>query len=143
MSLAFGLGLGKGFWSEVVDGLMRPEFVVVDEIFEQLVGELSKIVEGCAVDQIVLERTPKALDLAVGLRSVRPGVTVGDAEFDEHRLEGVVEGALASAELGAVVGEELSKGDGVADVERIDELEGLEHDRQGLLALDDLGPGEP
>nr|WP_235976874.1 hypothetical protein [Bradyrhizobium archetypum] len=42
--------------------------VVVDEVLEQLFGEVVEIVEGCALDEVLIERAPKAFDLAIGLR---------------------------------------------------------------------------
>jgi hypothetical protein len=52
---------------------MRSEVVVVDEVLEELVGEVIEMIEGCAVDDVVVQRSPEALNLAVGLRSVGPG----------------------------------------------------------------------
>jgi len=43
----------------------------------------------------------KALDLAVGLRPVRPGVTVDDAEFEQHGLERMLLRIVAGGKLGA------------------------------------------
>ena len=47
---------------------MGPVVVVVDEVLEQFVGEVIEIVEGCALDDVIVEGTPEAFDLAVGLR---------------------------------------------------------------------------
>ena len=46
---------------------MGPVVVVVDHILEQLVGEVVEIVEGCALDDVLVEGPPKAFDLAIGL----------------------------------------------------------------------------
>jgi hypothetical protein len=62
-----GLGfcLGEGLWRLSAEGLMGPVVVVGDEIFEELVGEVIEVLEGCAFDDVVIEGSPKALDLAV------------------------------------------------------------------------------
>ena len=56
--------------------------VVVDEVLEQFIGEVVEVVEGRAVDDVVIEGTPEAFDLAVGLRPIGPGVAVFDAELE-------------------------------------------------------------
>ena len=112
---------------------MRSEVVVIDKIFEELVGEVIEIVEGCAVDDIVVKRSPEALYFAVGLRPVRPGVAMLDAEFDQHGLERVLVGGVAGSELRAIVGEDFGELDPLADVESIDHLQCLEHDRERLF----------
>ncbi len=52
-------------------GLMGPVVVVVDQILEQFVGEVIEIVEGCALDDVLVEGPPEAFDLTVGLRADR------------------------------------------------------------------------
>jgi hypothetical protein len=121
---------------------MRSEVIVVDQILEKLVGEVLKIVEGCALDHIIVQRSPEALDLAVGLRPIGPGVAMLDAELEQHGLEGVLFGFVAGGELGAVVGQDLGELDAIGDVEGVDHLQGLEHDRQGLFRGQHLGPGQ-
>ena len=44
---------------------MRPVVVVIDQILEEFIGEVIEIVEGCAVDDIVVEGAPEAFDLAM------------------------------------------------------------------------------
>jgi len=80
---------------------MWPVIVVIDEVFEQFVGEAIEVVEGSALDDVFVEGPPKALDLAVGLRPVRPGVTVDDAEFEQHGLERMLLRIVAGGKLGA------------------------------------------
>src|ERR1044072_3129871 len=74
------LSLGKFLWSLPAEGLMGPEVVVVDHILEQLIGEVVEIVEGCTFDDIVVQGSPEALDLAVGLRPVGSGVAMLNAD---------------------------------------------------------------
>ena len=80
-----------------VEGLMGPVVVVVDEVIEEFVGEVVEVVEGGPVDDILVQGAPEALDLAVGLRPVGPGVAVLDAELEQHGLEGMLFGLLREA----------------------------------------------
>src|SRR5688572_20808440 len=66
--------LGRNLWCLSAQRLVGPEFIVVEHIFENFIGELSGAVEGGALDDIVIDGAPEAFDLAVGLRPVRPGV---------------------------------------------------------------------
>ena len=121
---------------------MRPVIVVVDEVVEQFVGEVIEIVESCALNDVVVEGAPETLDLAVGLWPIGPGVTVFDAEFEQHGLEGVLVRLVAGGELGAVVGKDFLEDEPVGDVEGVDHLQRLEHHRQGLLGTQHLRPGK-
>ena len=97
---------------------MGPVVVVGDEIFEELVGEVIEVLEGCAFDDVVIEGSPKALDLAVGLRPVRSCVALFDAELEQHGLERMVLRGVAEGELGAVVGQDFGKHQPVGDPAR-------------------------
>ncbi len=121
---------------------MGPVVVVVDQVLEEFVGEVVEIVEGCAVDDVLVQGAPEAFDLAVGLRPIGPGVAVLDAEFEQHGLEGVLLRVVAGGELGAVVGQDFGEHEPVGDVEGVDYLQRLEHHRQCLLGGQDLGPGQ-
>ena len=112
---------------------MGPVVVVVDQILEELVSEVIEIVEGCALNDVVVEGAPEALDFAVGLRPIRPCVAVLDAEFEEHGLEGMLFTIIAGCELGAVVGHDFGEDKSVGDLEGIDHLQCPEHDRQGFF----------
>ena len=90
--------------------------VVVDDILEQLVGEVVEIVEGCALDDVLVERAPEALDLAIGLRPIGPGVAVFDAKLEQHGLERMLVGLGAGGELGAVVGEDFLEDQPIGDM---------------------------
>jgi hypothetical protein len=76
-----------------------PDVVVVDQILEAFIGEVIEIIEGRALDDVVVEGAPEAFDLAVGLRSVGSCVVL-DAEieeqyaYDEDRL--VLRGGLST-----------------------------------------------
>jgi hypothetical protein len=96
---------------------MRPVVVVVYQVFEQLVGEVVEIVEGGALDEVLVEGAPEALDLAVGLWPIGPGVTVLDAELEQHGLEGVLLRVVSGGELGAVVGKHFLEDEPVSEVE--------------------------
>lgn len=80
---------------------MGPVVVVVDQVLEQFVGEVVEIVEGGALDDVLIERAPEAFDLAVGLRPIGPGVAVFDAELEQHGLERMLVRLGAGGELGA------------------------------------------
>ena len=121
---------------------MRPEVVIVDEVLEQFVGEVIEIVEGCALDDVVIEGPPEALDLAVGLRPIGPGVAVFDAKLEQHGLEGMLVGLVAGGELGAIVGQDFLEHEPIGDVEGVDHLQRLEHYRQRLLGGQHVGPGQ-
>ena len=108
---------------------MGSEVIVVDHVLEEFVGEVVEAFEGCALDEVVVEGSPEALDLAVGMRPIWPGVAMLDAELDQHRLEGMLFGRAARSELRAVVGEDFGELDPIGDVEGIDHLQCLEHDR--------------
>jgi hypothetical protein len=45
-----------------------------------------------SIDEVILQGAPEAVRLAVGLRPIRPGVAVNDAEFDERRFERALAG---------------------------------------------------
>ena len=45
------------------EGLMRPIVVVVDEVIEKFVGKVVEVVEGGAVDDILVQGAPEALDM--------------------------------------------------------------------------------
>ena len=76
---------------------MRPVVVVVDQIFEEFIGEVIEVVEGCPVDDVVVQGTPELFDLAVGLWPIRSCVAMSDAEFEEHGFEGVLFTVVADA----------------------------------------------
>ena len=95
---------------------MRPVVVVVDEILEQFVGEVVEIVEGGAIDNVVVEGPPQALDLAVGLWAIRPGIAVFDAKLEQHSLEGMLAWLVAGCELGPVVGQDFLEDKAVGGV---------------------------
>jgi hypothetical protein len=94
-----GFGSSEFLWSYAAEGLVGSEAVVVDDVFEEFIGEVIEIFEGCAFDEIVVEGAPEALDLAVGLRPIGPGVAVLDTEFEQHGLEGVLLREANSAPL--------------------------------------------
>ena len=109
---------------------MGPEVIVVDDVFEQLVGEVIQVVEGGAVDDVVVQGSPEALDLAIGLRPIGPGIAMFDAELDQHGLERVFVDVVARGELCTVVGKDFGELDSIGDVEGIDHLQRFEHDRE-------------
>ncbi len=82
---------------------------------------------------VLVEGPPEAFDLTVGLGPIGPGVAVFDAKLEQHGLKGVLLGFVASCELGAVVGQDFPEDEPVGDVEGVDYLQRLEHDRQRLL----------
>jgi hypothetical protein len=88
-------------WCLTAKGLMRPVVVVVDQVLEVFIGEVIKIVKSCAVDDVVVQGTPKSFDLAVGLRPIWPCVAMLDAEFEGHGFEGMLFAVVAGCELGA------------------------------------------
>ncbi len=42
---------------------MGSEVIVVDHIFEEFVGKVIEVVEGCSVADVAVQGTPKTLDL--------------------------------------------------------------------------------
>src|SRR6478609_8528030 len=87
-----------------------------------------EVFEGGTLDEVVVQGAPEALDLTVCLRSVGSSVAMLDTELDEHGLKGVLFG-VARCKLGAVVRKDLGELDPISDVEGVDHLQGLEHDR--------------
>ena len=102
---------------------MGPVIVVVDQILEQFVGEVFEIIEGCALDDVVVEGSPEAFDLAVGLWPIGPGVAVFDAKFEQHSLEGMLVRLVAGRELGAIVGQDFQEDEPIGEVEGVDHLQ--------------------
>jgi hypothetical protein len=41
-----------------------------------------------AIDQVLIEGAPEALDLAIGLRPIRPCIAMLDAKLDQGRSKG-------------------------------------------------------
>ena len=88
---------------------MRPVVVVVDEILEQFVGEVVEIVESGAIDDVVVKRPPQALDLAIGLGAVRPGIAVFIPSSSNMASKGMLAWLVADCELGPVARWELAR----------------------------------
>src|ERR1700722_20733034 len=98
---------------------MGPVVIVVDEILEKFVGEVIEVVEGGALDDVLVEGAPESLDLAVGLWPVGSRVAMLDAELEQHCLEGMLLRGVAGSELGAVVGEDFRERQAIGDVEGV------------------------
>ena len=62
--------------------------IVVEEILLQFVLELSHRLEGCSLQEVLVQGSPEPLDLPVGLGPIGSGVTVLDAQFLSIRSMG-------------------------------------------------------
>ena len=83
---------------------MGPAMVRVDQILDQFVGELVEIVEGCTLADVLVEGSPEAVDLAVGLWPIAPSVAVSDAQFEQYGRKWMLVGIAAGCEFGGIVG---------------------------------------
>jgi hypothetical protein len=59
-----------------------PEVVVIEDVLEEFFTEMAGGREVSPFNQTGVERPPEAPGLAVGLRPVRPGVTVFNSIFN-------------------------------------------------------------
>ena len=132
-------GLQRGLSIHCLVGSLS---IVVEQILLQFVPQLGHRLEGCTLQQVIVQGSPEPLYLPVGLGPIGAGVAVLDAQLIEHPFHGVALNVPGRGHLGAVVGEDGLELDAVLHVKEVDGLQGCEHHGEALDVSDHFGPGQ-